>query len=63
MNELKKYIVVFDIVAFLGFSKKFTTRLKKFTTLKKRVNIVVYINSKIDFVIQIHKNVYKKEFI
>jgi hypothetical protein len=33
MNELKKYIVVFDIVAFLGFSKKFTTRLKKFTTL------------------------------
>ena len=33
MNELKKYIVVFDIVAFLGFSKKFTSRLKKFTNL------------------------------
>ena len=33
MNELKKYIVVFDIVAFLGFSKKFTARFKKFTNL------------------------------
>ena len=33
MNEFKKYVVVFDLVGFLGFSKKFTARFKKFTNL------------------------------
>ena len=31
MVEFQKYIVKFDLVSFLGFSKQFSSRFKKFT--------------------------------
>ena len=33
INEYKKYIIVFDLVTFLGFNKKFTSIFNKFTKL------------------------------
>ena len=33
MNEYTKYIIVFDLLTFLGFSKKFASFFNKFTKL------------------------------